>query len=519
MQLSVIVALVLVAAAAAGAIFAARAAARRTLQAASARAASIEKEADERAQIRAKEIDLEIEERRAAVESQFEQQTQKKRQDLRALEERLREQERNLQRRLQLLGQKERDQVALEARLRERENAVAEREREAQAALTRHRQTLERIAGLTSAQARQELVQQIEAEARQEALDSVRRAEEEAREEAATVARRLASEALQRLPTGEIVDNVVSVVRLPNEEMKGRIIGREGRNIRALEMATGVDLIVDETPQAIVLSCFDPFRRSIAQTSLERLIEDGRIHPARIEEVVAKVRSDLEEGLEAVGESAAFDLGLTGLPPRLTRLLGRLRYRTVLGYNLLAHSVAVARLAQQMAVLLGCRAEVVVRAGLLHEIGQVEDGEDNRAHPLLVSADLAAKFGEDPRVVHAIRALHQPGAAPSVEAVLLKVAERVIAGRPGERDDNLDVFLERLQHIEEIAASFSGVGRAYAMRAGKELRVIVEPDAATDADVVWLSKDISRRIAQEVRFPGTVRVSVIRETRAVDYAT
>jgi ribonucrease Y len=519
MQLSVIVILVVAAAAAAGVIVAARAAARRNLEAATARAAALEQGAEERAQIRAKEIDLEIEERRAAVEAQFEQQTQKKRQDLRSLEERLREQERNLQRRLQLLGQKERDVASTETRLKERETGVAEREREAHASLARHRQTLERIAGLTAAQARQELIQQIETEARQEAIDIVRRSEEEAREGAASTARRVAAEALQRLPTGEIVDNVVSVVRLPNEEMKGRIIGREGRNIRALEMATGVDLIVDETPQAIVLSCFDPFRRMVAQTALERLIEDGRIHPARIEEVVAKVKSDLEEGLEAVGESAAFDLGLTGLPPRLTRLLGRLRYRTVLGYNLLAHSIAVARLAQQMAVLLGCRTEVVVRAGLLHEIGQVEDGEGARAHPLLVSADLAAKFGEDARVVQAIRALHQPGAEPSVEAVLLKVAERVVAGRPGERDDNLDVFLERLRHIEDIAASFSGVGRVFAMRAGKELRVIVEPGGATDADVVWLSKDISRRIAQEVRFPGTVRVSVIRETRAVDYAT
>src|SRR5262245_27963134 len=520
MQSTVVIVLVALAAAlAVAAAFGVRAVMRRSLASAAAKALAIEQAAEGRAQIRAKEIDLEIEERRAAAEAQFEQQTQKKRQDLRGLEERLREQERNLQRRLQLLGQKERDQVASDARLKERETAVTEREREAQAALARHRHTLERIAGLTSAQARQELIRQIESEARQEAAQIVRRVEEEARESAANEARRIAAEALQRLPTGEIVDNVVSVVKLPNEEMKGRIIGREGRNIRALEMATGVDLIVDETPQAIVLSCFDPFRRAVAQTSLERLIEDGRIHPARIEEVVTRVRGELEEGLEAVGESAAFELGLTGLPPRLTRLLGRLRYRTVLGYNLLQHSLAVARLAQQMAVLLGCRTEVVLRAGLLHEIGHAEDGEDSGAHPLLVSADLAAKFGEDARVCHAIRAMHNPGAEPSVEAVLLKVAERVIVARPGERDDNLDVFLERLQHLESIASSFSGVGRVFAMRAGKEIRVIVEPESANDADVVWLSKDISRRIAQEVQYPGTVRVSVIRETRAVDYAT
>ncbi|HUD71088.1 MAG TPA: ribonuclease Y [Dongiaceae bacterium] len=496
-----------------------RRAAGRALEEGRSRAAALERDSEDRARLRAKEIDLEIEERRAAAETQFEQQSRQKRQDLKGQEDRLREQERNLQRRLQLFSQKEREQNALEGRLREREAAVAERERESQAALQRQRQTLERIAGLTAAQARQELVQQIETEARQEAALVVRRLEEEAREEAAGAARRLTAEALQRLPTGEMVDNVVSVVRLPNEEMKGRIIGREGRNIRALEMSTGVDVIVDETPQAIVLSCFDPFRRAVAATSLERLIEDGRIHPARIEEVVEKTRLDLEEGLEAAGESAAFEVGLTGLPPRLTRLLGRLRYRTVAGYNLLQHSVAVARFAQQMAVQLGARGDVALRAGLLHEIGQVEEGDGPRSHPLLASADLAARFGEDARVVQAIRALHQVAAEPSVEAVLLKVAERAVVGRPGERDDNLDIFFERMQHLEAIAASFSGVGKVFAMRAGKELRVIVEPGSVADADVVWLSKDITRRVTQEARFPGTVRVSVIRETRAVDYAT
>jgi ribonuclease Y len=518
-MLPVLVTVVLALAAAGTAALLLQRAARRAISQARARAAAIEEEAENRGRIRLKEVDLEIEERRAAAESQFEQQTRQKRQDLQRLEERLRDQERNLQRRLQLLGQKEREQQTRENSQKERESQLAERERDTQAVLAKQRQTLERIAGLTVSQARHELIQQIESEARQEAAQSVRRIEEEARETAVGAARRIVIEALQRLPTGEIVDNVVSVVRLPNEEMKGRIIGREGRNIRALEMATGVDLIVDETPQAIILSCFDPFRRAVAQTALERLIEDGRIHPARIEEVVEKTLGDLEEGLEAVGESAAFELGLTGLPARLTRLLGRLRYRVVHGYNLLQHSVAAARLAQQMAVMLGARGDVALRAGLLHEIGQVEDADSSAVHPLLVSADLAAKYGEDARVVQAIRSLHQPGADPSVEAVLLKVAERLVLGRPGERDDNLDVFIERLRHLEEIAASFSGVGRVYAMRAGKEIRVIVEPAAVGDADVAWLSKDISRRIAREVRYPGSIRVNVIRETRAVDYAT
>jgi ribonuclease Y len=490
----------------------------RSLEEARRRAARLEQEAEQRGRVRLREIELEIEERRAALETQLDQQAQTRSAELRALEDRLREQERNLQRRLQLLGQKEREVQGREGGLAARESAVVEREREALTARERQRQALERIAGLTAKEAQRDLVQSIEAEARQEAAQTVRRLEEEAREQARDAARRLTAEAIQRLPTGPIVDNVVTVVTLPTEDMKGRIIGREGRNIRALEMATGVDLIVDEMPQTIVLSCFDPFRRAVARQALDHLIEDGRIHPARIEEVVEKSRADLEEGLEAAGESAAFELGLTGLPARLTRLLGRLRYRMVAGYNLLDHSMAVARLAQQMAVLLGARVETALRAGLLHEIGHAE--EASATHPILVSADLAAKFGEDARVAQAIRALHpSSGPEPSVEAVLLKTAERAVIARPGERDGNLEVFIERLEALEEIGRSFSGVDRVYAMRAGKEVRVIVEPARITDADVIWLSKDISRRISQEVRFPGSVRVSVIRETRAVDYAT
>jgi ribonuclease Y len=491
----------------------------RVLASAAEHARAVEEEAEARVRLRLKEAELEIEERRATAEADAERKGQKRREELRGQEERVRDQERNLQRRLQLLGQKEREVERREGTVKERETAAAEKEREAATALQRQRQALERIAGLTAQAARQELVLQIEAEARQEAALSVRRIEEEARDAALATARRLTAEAVQRLPTGSIVDNVVTVVPLPNEEMKGRIIGREGRNIRALEMATGVDLIVDETPNAIVLSCYDPFRRAVAQTALDRLIEDGRIHPARIEEVVQKTKSDLEEGLESVGESAAFDLGLTGLPPRLTRLLGRLRYRVVLGYNMLEHSTTVARLAQQMATLLGARSEVALRAGLLHEIGHAEEGSDGAPHPWILSADLAARSGEEARVVQAIRSLAAHDAAPSVEAVLLQVAERAVVARPGERDDNLDVFIERLRRIEDIGSSFSGVAKVFAMRAGKEVRVIVEPGSVGDAEVAWLSKDISRRIAQEVQFPGTVRVSVIRETRAVDYAT
>ena len=518
-MLATILALILVLTALAGLGFGLRAAARGLLARARERARAIVEDAESRAAIRLKEAELEAEERRAAAESQSETQSRRKRQELQQQEEGLRDQERNLQRRLQLLGQKQQEAEAREARLRDQERVVSERVREAQSLLQERRQRLERLAGITAIQARRELVREIETEARQEAAGMVRRIEEESREEAADRARRIVAEAIQRLPTGEIVDHVVTVVRLPNDEMKGRIIGREGRNIRSIEMATGVDLIVDETPQAIILSSFDPLRREAARLAIERLIEDGRIHPARIEEVVARCRAEIDQGLEAIGEAAAFDLGLTGLPTRLTRLLGRLRYRLVNGVNLLDHSLAVARLGSHMAALLGAHGEVVKRAGLLHEIGQVEEAEGVPGHPLAVAADLLARSGEDVRVVMAIRALQTPGPDPSVEAILLRTAERAVSARPGERDDNLTAFVERLETLESIARSFSGVERAYAMRAGKELRVIVEAASASDSDVMWLAKEISARIRKEADYPGSVRVSVIRETRAVDYAT
>jgi ribonucrease Y len=516
---TVIAIAILIAASAAALWFALRAAARRALARAADRAVLVVQEAESRAQVRIREAEIEAQEIKASAEARFEEQTRRRRQELQQQDEHLKEQERNLGRKLQLLGQKQHELDDRETRVKAREAAVAEREKEAQTLVGERRQKLEKLAGLTAAQARRDLVREVETEARQEAALLVRRIEEEAHIEAAARARRLVAEALQRLPTGDLVDCVVARVKLPSDDMKGRIIGREGRNIRAIEMATGVDLIVDETPETILLSSHDPFRRAVAQTAIERLIEDGRIHPARIEEVVVKARADMEEGLEGIGESAAFDLGIAGLPARLTRLLGKLKYRVVQGYNLLDHSLAVARLAQQMATLLGIPAETVTRAGLLHEIGQVAEGEEAAAHPSLVSADLVAKFGEDPRVVQTIRSLHGTGPDPSVETVLLKTAERAVIARPGERDDDLEAFLERLNQLEVIATSFTGVNRAFAMRSGREVRVIVEAGAVNDSDVVGLSKEITARIQQEVQYPGSVRISVIRETRAVDYAT
>jgi ribonuclease Y len=485
---------------------------------AESRASGIVLDAESRAQARLREAELEVEEGRSAAEARFEAQTRKKREELQRLDERLREQERNVARKLELLGQRHHELDEREARLKEREDRASSLEREAQSLIQERRQRLERIAGITARDARRELLREVEGEARQETASLIRRIEEEAQTEATARARRIVVEAIQRLPASDLVDGVVTFVKLPNDDMKGRIIGREGRNIRALEMATGVDVIVDETPQSIVLSSFDPLRRAVAQRAIERLIEDGRIHPARIEEMVGRARAEMEESLDSLGEAAAFDLGITGLPQRLLRLLGKLKYRVVLGYNLLDHSVEVARLGSQMAILLGLHPEVVKRAGLLHEIGQVEESRAD-VHPILVSADLAAKLGEEARVVQAIRALHGSGAEPSMDAALLKVAEKAIVARPGEKDTSLQGFMERMRSLEAIASSFHGVSRAFVMRSGKEVRVLVEAEAVSDGDVVTLSKEITSRIQKEVEFPGAVRISVIRETRAVDYAT
>ena len=503
---------------AAGGWLAARLALRRLRADSERRAAEVLADAERRAETRLKEADLEAEEKRGVAASRFEDQTRAKRDEMQRLEERLKEQERNIARKLELLGQKQHDLDDREGRAREREERVTAAEKESQALLLERRSRLERIAGTTAREARRELLREIEAEARQEAANVVRRVEEETQLEASGRARRVVAEAIQRLPTADLVDGVVTVVKLPNDDMKGRIIGREGRNIRSIEMATGVDVIVDETPQSIVLSSFDPLRRAVARLAIERLIEDGRIHPARIEEVVTRARAEVEEGLDAVGEAAAFELGITGLPARLLRLLGKLRYRVVLGFNLLDHSIDVARLGSQMAALLGVHPEVVKRAGLLHEIGQVEETRGD-AHPLVVSADLAAKFNEEPRVVQAIHALHGAGAEPSIDAALLRAAEKAVIARPGAKDTNLQDFMERLRSLEAIASSFNGVSRAYAMRSGKEVRVLVEAGAVNDSEVIALSKEITARVQNEVQVAGPVKISVIRETRAVDYAT
>jgi ribonuclease Y len=378
------------------------------------------------------------------------------------------------------------------------------------------RRTLERVAGLTAEEARAEMLASIEVETRREAARLARRIEEEARETAEREARRLVIDATQRVSLREPVESTISFIALPSDEMKGRIIGREGRNIRALEMATGIDVIIDDTPGAILLSSFDPARREVARIAIQRLVEDGRIHPARIEEVVVKVREEFETLVEEAGTQAAFALGVPELHPRLARLVGRLKFRHHHGHNLLQHVSEVVHLGGYIAAETGARADVIRRAGLLHEIGRVEDGATG--HPVLVSAELAAKFGERDETVKAIQALHPDTEPKSVEDLVLRIANRVSDSRPGARKDNLDVFVERLRRLEGMAKAFPGVTQAFALKAGKELRVLVDTRGVSDDQAYVLSRDIARAIERDLDYPGPIRVSVVRETRAVQYA-
>ena len=376
---------------------------------------------------------------------------------------------------------------------------------------------LQRVAGMTADEARAELLRRLEHDARREAAHLVKRLESEAREHAAANARQIITEAIQRSAAGHAIETTVSVVDLPSDDMKGRIIGREGRNIRALELATGVELIVDDTPGAIILSSFNPFRREVARQAIERLIADGRIHPARIEEVVERVKSELEVTVRRDGENAAFELGLHDLHPDLLQLMGRLRYRTSYGQNVLSHSKEVAFLAGVMARELGLDAHVCVRAAFLHDIGKAIDRDLEGTH-LQIGLEVLRKHGEKAAVLDAVAAHHMDIDWPSLEAMIVQSADAISAARPGARRDILEAYVKRLQKLEDIADSFSGVAKSFALQAGREVRILVQSEQVSDEDAVWLSKDIARRIENELEYPGQIKVTVIRETRAVEIA-
>jgi ribonuclease Y len=473
--------------------------------------------AQQEAEQRLRDASIEAKEKLLAARTEFERETHEHRQELLALERRLDQHEGALDERARGLEAHEKELEQHKKQLEERDSALSMQEDALAAAGAEQRAQMERIAGLTSEQAKAELMRAMENEARMDAARLIRRIEEEANQEANVRARRVISNAIQRVAADHVVESTVSVVDLPNDEMKGRIIGREGRNIRALETATGVDLIVDDTPGAVLLSCFDPIRREVARLSLERLMLDGRIHPGRIEEVVGKVQQELEEKIFRDGEAAAIELGQPDFHPELLKLLGRLQYRTSYGQNVLSHSKEVAWLAAHMATELGVNVRVAKRAGLMHDIGKSVDREMEGTH-LSIGRDLLRKYGESDEVIHAMECHHGDVDPRTVEAVLVTAADALSAARPGARREILESYLKRLEKLESIAGDFKGVQKAFAIQAGRELRIIVESERLSDEDAVWLSRDIAKKIEAELTYPGQIKVTVIRETRAVEYA-
>jgi ribonucrease Y len=398
--------------------------------------------------------------------------------------------------------------------IRERLRARNRRDRNARSELKRR---CEEISGFTEAEAKKLLLENLETDVRQDAAALVRRIEAETKEEAERKARQIITLAIQRCASEHVSETTVSVVQLPSEDMKGRIIGREGRNIRALEAATGCNIIVDDTPEAVVLSCFDPIRREIARQTLERLLHDGRIHPGRIEEVVAKVERDLNDHIRQAGEQAVFELGLADIHPELTKVIGRLKYRTSYGQNILDHSIEVGNLCSFMAAELGADAHAARRAGFLHDIGKALTHEMEGTHALL-GAELCKKYNEPPGVVHAIAAHHNEVEPRTIIAVLVQGADAISSARPGARRETLENYVKRLRHLEEIADSFRGVTKAYAIQAGREIRIMVEPSEINDNEACLLARDVAKRVEKDVEYPGQIKVTVCRELRAVDYA-
>ncbi len=474
-------------------------------------------EARKEAETIKKEAILQAKDSLFQLRTEFERESKESRKELQNLEKRLLQKEENLDKKSESLEKRDATITKLEKTLFQQEKELEEKERELQEVLEQQRRKLENISGMSSQEAKEMLVKSLEDEARHDAALTVKRIETEAREVADRKAKNIISLAIQRYAGDYVAEKTVSVVNLPSEEMKGRIIGREGRNIRAIEATTGVDLIIDDTPEAVILSGFNPIRREVARLSLERLISDGRIHPARIEEIVEKVNQEIEVAIRESGEQAAFDVGVHGIHPELIKLIGKLKYRTSYAQNVLQHSREVAFLCGIMAAELGLNEKQAKRAGLLHDIGKAMDHEMEGPHAT-IGADLARKYGESSPVVHAIAAHHEDVEAEDVLAILVQAADALSGARPGARKELLETYVKRLEGLEKIAGSFPGINKAYAIQAGRELRIIVESERVGDADVVLLSRDIAKKIENELTYPGQIKVTVIRETRAVEYA-
>ena len=484
--------------------------ARRKAEEIKAEAVRLRDDIQKEIETKRKEVLLEAKDEAHRMRAEVEAENREKRAEIQRLERRLTQKEEQLDRRLDGLENKER---ALSAK----ETEAAKLKEELDRVVARQRSELERMSGLTPEEARNILLKIIEDETRHDAAKLIRDIEAEAKEEADKRARHIVTLALQRCAVDQTSETTVSVVPLPGDEMKGRIIGREGRNIRAFETLTGVDLIIDDTPEAVVLSAFDPIRREIARIALSNLISDGRIHPGRIEEMITKAGAEVEVKVRESGERAIFETGVTALDPEMVKLLGKLRFRTSYGQNVLDHSIEVAHLAGAMAAELGANVALARRAGLLHDLGKAVDFEVEGPHAV-ISADLCRKFREHPEVIHAVGSHHHDEEPQTVEATLVAVADAVSASRPGARRETLETYVKRLQKLETIADSFAGVDKSFAVQAGREIRVMVRPTDLDDDGAAKLARDTAKKIQEEMEFPGQIKITVIRETRAVEYA-
>lgn len=457
-----------------------------------------------------KEILFNAKEEAIELKESIERENSQRRGELQKMENRLVQKEENIEKKNQGI---ERTKEKLEKRSKE----LDKKQEKLNGMLDEKIAELEKISGLTRDEARETLLDEVSKEARADAAVMVRQIESEAKANADKKAHEIIAQSIQRCAADHVAESTISVVNLPNDEMKGRIIGREGRNIRALETATGIDLIIDDTPEAVILSGFDPIRREIARMSLEKLIVDGRIHPARIEEVVKKSQKEMENEIKEVGEQACFDTGIHNVHPEIVKLLGRLKYRTSYGQNVLKHSIEVAHLAGLMAAELDANVKIAKRAGLLHDIGKAIDHEVEGNH-VEIGVNELKKHKENKAVIHAVEAHHGDVEATTIEAVLVQAADAISAARPGARRETLVSYVQRLEDLEKIASSFDGVEKSYAIQAGREVRIMVKPDSVDDEGMHLLSKEIAKKIESEMEYPGNVKVNLIRETRAVEYA-
>ena len=470
----------------------------------------IVQDAEQTGEAKRKEIMMEAKEEIHRLRSDMERENKDRRNDLQRQERRLLQKEENLDRKIESFERKEEKLASKEQRL----NAAQEK---AEAMLEKRQVELERISGLTSDEAKQELLQSLEEEVKHESAMMVKDLEQQAKDEADRKAREIISLAIQRCAADHVAETTVSVVGLPNDEMKGRIIGREGRNIRTLETLTGIDLIIDDTPEAVIISGFDPVRREVARIALEKLINDGRIHPSRIEEMVEKAQKEVEVMIKEEGESATLEVGVHGIHPELVRLLGKMKFRTSYGQNALKHSIEVAQLSGLLAAEMGLDIRMAKRAGLLHDIGKAVDHEREGSH-IQLGAELCRKYKESPIVINAVESHHGDVEPESLIACIVQAADTISAARPGARRETLDTYTNRLKQLEDISNGFKGVEKSFAIQAGREIRIMVVPEQISDADMVLLARNIAKQIESELEYPGQIKVNVIRESRVTDFA-